>query len=72
MDKIIPFPKDKPDVREMMLNGKPEMMLSARGVMLVHLVSWKRESPQRSPPLLRVYHHARLPGRSECCPGRVG
>lgn len=55
MDKIIPFPKDKPDVREMMLNGKPEMMLSARGVMLFHLVSWKEDGNEKAHNGLRRY-----------------
>lgn len=76
MGKIIPFPADKPDVREMILDGKPEMMLSARGGdagpsgLLER--GRQRESPQWSPPLLRVHHHARLPWRSECCLDGIG
>ena len=48
MDKIIPFPEDNPDVREMMLDGKPEVMLSARGVMLFHLSSWIKDENEKA------------------------
>ncbi len=55
MGKIIPFPADKPDVREMILDGKPEMMLSARGVMLVHLASWREDGNEKAHNGLRRY-----------------
>lgn len=55
MDKIIPFPEDNPDVREMMLDGKPEVMLSARGVMLFHLSSWIKDENEKAHNGLRRY-----------------
>ena len=55
MDKIIPFPEDNPDVREMMLDGKPEVMLSARGVMLFHLSSWIEDENEKAHNGLRRY-----------------
>lgn len=41
MSKILPFPGERPDAKEMTLDGKPEVMLSARGVVLLHLSAWK-------------------------------
>lgn len=55
MDKVIPFPGEKPDIKEMMLNGKPEMMLSARGVVLFHLSAWKVDGNEKAHNGLRRY-----------------
>lgn len=55
MDKIIPFPADKPDVQEMMLDGEPELMLSPRGVVLFHLASWKEDGNEKAHNGLRRY-----------------
>lgn len=46
--KVIQFPHQGPDVQEMILDGKPEMMLSARGVLLLALAGWKEESLEAS------------------------
>lgn len=55
MDKIIPFPGEKPDIQEMMINGKPELALSARGVVLFYLDAWREESNQKAHDGLRLY-----------------
>lgn len=55
MDKIIPFPADRPDVQEMMLDGKPELMLSARGMVLFHLSAWKVDGNEKAHNGLRRY-----------------
>lgn len=52
---IIPFPKEKPDVQEMMLDGKPETMLSARGVVLTCLSSWKLDGNENAYGCLQRY-----------------
>lgn len=52
---IIPFPGEKPDVQEMMLDGKPETMLSARGVVLLCLSSWKLDQNERAHGCLQRY-----------------
>ena len=48
MDKIIPFPSEKPDVTEMMIDGKPETMLSARGIVLFYLSAWKVDKNEKA------------------------
>lgn len=53
--KIIQFPMDKPDMQEMMVDGKPETMLSARGVVLIHLASWREDSNEKAHSGLRRY-----------------
>lgn len=55
MDKIIPFPGEQPDMKEMMLDGKPEVMLSARGVVLFHLSAWKVDGNEKARDGLRRY-----------------
>lgn len=55
MDKIIPFPGEKSDITEMMLDGKPEAMLSARGVVLFHLSAWKVDGNEKAHNGLRRY-----------------
>lgn len=55
MDKIIPFPGEQPDIKEMMLDGNPEVMLSARGVVLFHLASWREDSNEKAHDGLRRY-----------------
>lgn len=55
MDKIIPFPGEKPDVQEMMLDGKPETMLTARGVVLLCLSSWRLDKNELAHGCLRRY-----------------
>lgn len=52
---LIPFPSEKPDVQEMMLDGKPEMMLSARGVVLFCLSSWKLDQNEQAHSCLQRY-----------------
>lgn len=52
---IIPFPGEKPDFQEMMLDGKPEAMLSARGVMLFCLSSWRLDKNERARGCLQRY-----------------
>ena len=47
MNKIVPFPGEKPDMKEMMLDGKPETMLSAQGVVLFHLSAWKVDGNEK-------------------------
>lgn len=53
--KVIKFPHQGPDVQEMMLGGKPEMMLSARGVVLMCLSSWKLDKNEKAHDVLRRY-----------------
>ena len=53
--KILQFPQQRPDVQEMMLDGKPETMLSARGVLLMCLSSWKLDKNDRAHDVLRRY-----------------
>lgn len=53
--KILQFPKQRPDVQEMMLDGKPETMLSVRGVVLMSLFSWKLDGNERAHDCLRRY-----------------
>lgn len=55
MSKILPFPGEQLDAQEMMLDGEPEVMLSARGVVLFHLASWKEDSNEKSHDGLRRY-----------------
>lgn len=55
MGKIIPFPGERPDVQEMMLDGKLETMLSARGVVLFHLSAWKVDGNEKAHNGLRRY-----------------
>ncbi len=54
-NKILQFPQQGPDIQEMMLDGKPEMMLSARGVVLICLSSWKLDGNERAHDALRRY-----------------
>lgn len=53
--KIIQFPHQGPDVQEMMLDGKPETMLSARGVLLMCLSAWKLDTSEKAHDVLRRY-----------------
>lgn len=53
--KILQFPHQGPDVQEMMLNGKPEMMLSARGVLLMCLSAWRLDGNEKAHDVLRHY-----------------
>lgn len=55
MNKIVPFPGEKPDIKEMTLDGKPETMLSARGVVLLALSGWKEEGLSASERAMRRY-----------------
>lgn len=55
MDNVIQFPADTPDVQEMILDGKPEVMLSARGVVLFHLSAWKVDGNEKAHNGLRRY-----------------
>ena len=55
MNNVIPFPADQPDAREMMLDGEPEIMLSARGVVLFHLSAWKADGNKKAHDGLRRY-----------------
>lgn len=54
-NKVLQFPQQNPDVREMTLDGKPEMMLSARGVVLMCLSSWKLDGNEKAHDVLRRY-----------------
>ena len=54
-DKILQFPHQGPDIKEMMLDGKPEMMLSARGVLLFYLSAWKLDSNEKAHEAVRRY-----------------
>ena len=53
--KVLQFPKQAPDVQEIMLNGKSETVLSARGVLLMCLSSWKLDKNDRAHDALRRY-----------------
>ena len=53
--KVIPFPGEQPDVTTMMLDGKPETMLSARGVVLLALAGWKEDGLEASESAMRRY-----------------
>ena len=55
MDNVIQFPADTPDVQEMILDGKPEVMLSARGVVLFHLSAWNVDGNEKAHNGLRRY-----------------
>jgi len=55
MDKVIPFPTETPDVRTMILDGKPEVMLSARGVVLMCLSSWRLDKNENARGCLQRY-----------------
>ena len=55
MGKIVPFPGEKPDMKEMMLDGKPEVMLSERGVVLLHLAAWRVDGNKKAHNGLRRY-----------------
>ncbi len=55
MSQIIPFPGEQPDVTTMMLDGKPETMLSARGVVLLALAGWKEDGLEASESAMRRY-----------------
>lgn len=50
MDNVIQFPADTPDVQEMIFDGKSEVMLSARGMVLFHLSAWKVDGNEKRPP----------------------
>lgn len=52
---IVPFPPAQPDAKEMTLDGKPETMLSARGVVLLALSGWKEEGLSASERAMRRY-----------------
>lgn len=54
-NKVLQFPKQTPDVQEMMLDGKLETMLSARGVVLMCLSSWKLDKNEIAHDVLRRY-----------------
>lgn len=54
-NKVLQFPQQNPDVREMTLDGKPEMMLSARGVVLMCLSSWKLDGNEKAYEAVRRY-----------------
>lgn len=54
-EKVLQFPKQEPDAQKIMLNGKPEMALSARGVLLMCLSSWKLDKNGRAHDVLRRY-----------------
>jgi len=55
MEKIIPFPGEKPDVKQMELDGNPELMLSARGVVLFYLAAWREDGNKKAHNGLRLY-----------------
>ena len=55
MNNVIPFPADQPDAQEMMLDGEPEIMLSAQGVVLFHLASWREDNNEKAHSGLRRY-----------------
>lgn len=52
---VLHFPHQEPDVQEMMLNGKMETMLSARGVVLLYLSAWKLDGNEKAHTGLRRY-----------------
>lgn len=52
---MIPFPGGQPDVKEMMLDGKQETMLSARGVVLLALSGWKDDGLPASKKAMSKY-----------------
>ena len=52
---ILQFPPQGPDMRTMMLGGKPETMLSARGVVLFYLSAWKLDGNEKAHAGLRLY-----------------
>lgn len=54
-NKVLQFPQQSPDVQEMMLDGKPETMLSARGVVLMLLSAWKLDGNEKAHDGLRRY-----------------
>lgn len=53
--KILQFTRQSPDIQEMMLDGKPEMMLSARGVLLMCLSAWKLDASEKAHDVLQRY-----------------
>lgn len=55
MKKAIQFPNSKPDMQTMMLDGKPETMLSARGVLLLYLSAWQHDRNEKAHTGLRRY-----------------
>lgn len=55
MEKIIPFPTNQADIKEMTLDSKQEVMLSARGVVLFHLTAWKVDGNEKAHNGLRRY-----------------
>ncbi len=55
MKKVVQFPGNSPDVCEMMLDGKPEIMLSARGVVMLALCGWKEDRLEESLSAMRRY-----------------
>lgn len=55
MDNVIRFPADTPDVQEMIFDGKSEVMLSARGMVLFHLSAWKVDGNEKAHNGLRRY-----------------
>lgn len=55
MGKAIQFPNSSPDVQTIMLDDKPETMLSARGVLLFYLSSWKIDKNEIAHNGLRKY-----------------
>lgn len=55
MEKVVLFPGNEPDMCEKMLDGKPEVMLSARGVVLLCLSSWRVDGNEKAHNSLRRY-----------------
>lgn len=55
MSNILQFPEATPDVTEMEIDGNPEMMLSARGLVLFCLSSWRLDGNQKAHDCLRRY-----------------
>lgn len=53
--KILQFPHQGPDIKEVVRNGKPEKVLSARGVLLFFLSAWKLDGNEKAHNCLRRY-----------------
>ena len=49
------FPSENPDAQEMILDGKREIMLSTRGVVLFCLSAWKVDGNEKAHNGLRRY-----------------
>ena len=54
-DKILYFPHRKPDAQEVVLDGKPELMFTACGVMLLCFFAWRDDGNQKAHDGLRRY-----------------